>query len=86
MNRVENRLSSIEHTLGHMYATAGDDRATLDTLARRVDRIERRLEFGVKRLTRRSYGASRLVPMENGDKVGSDGVRPCNVTWCEQGS
>lgn len=45
LGRIETRLSSIEHILGHVYATAGDDRAALQSLTRRVERIERRLEI-----------------------------------------
>lgn len=43
--RVETHLSSIERTLGHLYAGAGDDRAAMQSLTRRVERIERRLEL-----------------------------------------
>ncbi|EAR22981.1 hypothetical protein [Nitrococcus mobilis] len=45
LERIETRLSSIEHTVGFIYAGAGDDRATMQGLARRVERIERRLEL-----------------------------------------
>lgn len=43
--RIETRLSGIEHTLGYLYAGAGDDRAAMQALTRRVERIEKRLEL-----------------------------------------
>lgn len=45
LNRIETRLSSIEHTVGYLYAGAGDDRDAMRVLARRMDRVERRLEL-----------------------------------------
>lgn len=45
LNRIETRLSGIEHTIGHLYAGAGDDRDAMRALTRRVDRVERRLEL-----------------------------------------
>lgn len=45
MNRVELRLSAMEQTLGSLYALSGSDRETVNTLARRVERIERRLDL-----------------------------------------
>lgn len=45
LGRIETRLSSIEHTVGLIYAGAGDDRHTMQALTRRVERIERRLEL-----------------------------------------
>lgn len=45
MDRIELRLSAIEQTLGHLFALAGSDRETVSALARRIDRIERRLEL-----------------------------------------
>ena len=43
--RIELRLSAIEQTLGSLYALSGSDRGRLDALARRIERIERRLEL-----------------------------------------
>ena len=43
--RIELRLSAIEQTLGSLYALSGSDRDRLDALARRIERIERRLEL-----------------------------------------
>lgn len=45
LDRIESRLSTIEETIGHLYAQAGGDRDTVRALARRIDRIERRLEL-----------------------------------------
>lgn len=45
LDRIESRLSSIEETIGHLYAQGGSDRDTMRALARRVDRIEQRLEL-----------------------------------------
>tara|TARA_B100002049_G_scaffold93692_1_gene69267 strand:- start:1077 stop:1292 length:216 start_codon:yes stop_codon:yes gene_type:complete len=45
LDRIETRLSSIEHTVGHIYAGAGDDREAMRAMARRIDRIERRLDL-----------------------------------------
>lgn len=42
---VELRLSAVEQTLGSLYALSGSDRESLDSLTRRVERIERRLEL-----------------------------------------
>ncbi|HET7313806.1 hypothetical protein [Salinisphaera sp.] len=44
-DRLETRMSSMKHMLGHMYAATADDRAAVQQLARRVERIERRLEL-----------------------------------------
>jgi hypothetical protein len=43
--RIELRLSAIEQTLGSLYTLSGSDRDRLDALARRIERIERRLEL-----------------------------------------
>jgi hypothetical protein len=45
LNRIELRLSTIEQTLGALYAMSGSDRETLSGLMRRIERIERRLEL-----------------------------------------
>lgn len=45
LNRIELRLSTIEQTLGSLYALSGSDRETMNALMRRVERIERRLEL-----------------------------------------
>lgn len=45
LDRIEIRLSTIEQTLGGLYAMSGTDRGTLDALARRIERIERRLDL-----------------------------------------
>jgi hypothetical protein len=45
LSRIELRLSAIEQTLGNLYALSGSDRETVAALARRVERIERRLEL-----------------------------------------
>ena len=45
LSRIELRLSAIEQTLGSLYALSGSDRERLDSLTRRVERIERRLEL-----------------------------------------
>jgi hypothetical protein len=45
LDRVEIRLSAIEQTLGSMYALSASDRDTLQSVIKRVERIERRLEL-----------------------------------------
>jgi chaperonin cofactor prefoldin len=45
MDRVELRLSVIEQTVGGIFAMMGSDREALQSLARRVERIEHRLEL-----------------------------------------
>lgn len=45
LNRIELRLSAIEQTLGSLYALSGSDRATVNALTRRVERIEQRLQL-----------------------------------------
>lgn len=45
LGRIELRLAAIEQTLGSLYALSGSDRETLNSLTRRVERIERRLEL-----------------------------------------
>jgi len=45
LGRVELRLSAIEQTLGSLYALSGSDRETVQALARRVERLERRAEL-----------------------------------------
>lgn len=45
LDRIDLRLSVIEQTVGSLFAMAGSDRATMQTLTKRVERIERRLEL-----------------------------------------
>lgn len=45
LDRIEIRLSAIEQTLGSLYALSGSDRETVQSLTKRVERIERRLEL-----------------------------------------
>jgi len=45
LNRIELRLSTIEQTLGSLYALAGSDRETMASVIRRIERIERRLDL-----------------------------------------
>lgn len=45
MPRVDLRLSSIEQTLGNLYALSGSDRESMQRLTQRVERIERRLDL-----------------------------------------
>ena len=45
LNRIELRLSAIEQTLGSLYALSGSDRETINSVIRRIERIERRLEL-----------------------------------------
>ncbi|MEI7868377.1 MAG: hypothetical protein WCI11_10825 [Candidatus Methylumidiphilus sp.] len=45
LNRIELRLSIMEQTLGSLYALSGSDRETMNTVIRRVERIERRPEL-----------------------------------------
>ena len=45
LDRIEIRLSAIEQTLGSMYALSASDRDTLQSVIKRVERIERRLEL-----------------------------------------
>ena len=45
LNRIELRLSAIEQTVGSLYALSGSDREIVNSLTRRVERIERRLEL-----------------------------------------
>lgn len=45
LNRIETRLSVIEQTVGGIFAMMGSDREALQSLARRVERIEHRLEL-----------------------------------------
>lgn len=42
LDRIELRLSTIEQTLGSLYALSGSDRETINALTRR---IERRLDI-----------------------------------------
>lgn len=44
-NRIEHRLSTVEHRLAALMAGAAFDRADLDSLRHRIERIERRLEL-----------------------------------------
>ncbi len=43
--RLERRLSTVEHHLAALVSAAAYDRADLDSLRRRVERIEHRLEL-----------------------------------------
>lgn len=45
LNRIEIRLSVIEQTVGGIFAMMGSDREALQSLTRRVERLERRLEL-----------------------------------------
>ncbi|MFZ4703813.1 MAG: hypothetical protein ACOYMG_27530 [Candidatus Methylumidiphilus sp.] len=45
LNRIELPLPIMEQTLGSLYALSGSDRETMNTVIRRVERIERRLEL-----------------------------------------
>jgi archaellum component FlaC len=45
LGRIETRLSAIEQTLGSLYALSGSDRESIQNLARRIERIERRLQL-----------------------------------------
>ena len=45
LGRIDLRLCGIEQTLGSLYALSGSDRETLNTVIRRVERIERRLDL-----------------------------------------
>lgn len=44
LDHIEGRLASIEKTLGHLFAIGGSDLDAVLALARRVERIERRLD------------------------------------------
>ena len=45
LDRMDLRLSVIEQTVGGLYALSASDRETLQTVIRRVERIEHRLEL-----------------------------------------
>ena len=45
LGRIETRLSSIEQTIGSLYALSGSDREAVHSLTRRIERIEQRLEL-----------------------------------------
>ncbi|AHE97147.1 hypothetical protein [Thioalkalivibrio paradoxus] len=45
LSRIETRLSSIEQTIGSLYALSGSDREAAHSLTRRIERIEQRLEL-----------------------------------------
>jgi hypothetical protein len=45
LNRIELRSSIMEQTLGSLYAMSGSDRETMNSVIRRVERIEHRLEL-----------------------------------------
>jgi hypothetical protein len=45
LSRIELRLSTIEQTLGSLYALSGSDREQMTALTRRVERIERGLDL-----------------------------------------
>lgn len=44
-DRLEHRLSTVEHHLAALVSAAAFDRGDLDSLRRRVERIEHRLEL-----------------------------------------
>jgi tetrahydromethanopterin S-methyltransferase subunit G len=44
-DRIEHRLATVEHRLAAIMAAAAFDRADLDSLRHRIERIERRLEL-----------------------------------------
>lgn len=45
LDRMDLRLSVIEQTIGSLYALSASDRDTLQSVIKRVERIERRLEL-----------------------------------------
>ncbi|MFP4062275.1 MAG: hypothetical protein ACLFS2_05720 [Halochromatium sp.] len=45
LDRMDLRLSAIEQTIGSLYALSASDRETLQSVIKRVERIERRLEL-----------------------------------------
>ncbi len=45
LNRIELRLSVMEQTLGSLYALSGSDREPMNSVIRRVEKIEQRLEL-----------------------------------------
>ena len=45
LGRIETRLSSIEQTIGSLYALSGSDREAVHSLTRRIERIEQRLDL-----------------------------------------
>ncbi|WP_462322889.1 hypothetical protein [Halochromatium sp.] len=45
MERIELRLSTIEQTLGGLYALSASDRETLQGALKRIERIEQRLDL-----------------------------------------
>jgi archaellum component FlaC len=45
LDRIELRLSVIEQTVGSLFAMSGSDRETMQQLALRVERLERRAEL-----------------------------------------
>jgi hypothetical protein len=45
LDRMDLRLSAIESTLGSLYALSASDRDTIQSVIKRVERIERRLEL-----------------------------------------
>lgn len=45
LDRMDVRLSAIEQTIGSLYALSASDRETLQSVIKRVERIERRLEL-----------------------------------------
>ncbi|MBK1619631.1 hypothetical protein CKO42_14520 [Lamprobacter modestohalophilus] len=45
LDRIDLRLSTIEQTLGGLYALSASDRDALTHLTRRVERIEQRLSL-----------------------------------------
>lgn len=45
LDRIDLRLSTIEQTVGSLYALSASDRETLQGVIKRVERIERRLDL-----------------------------------------
>jgi archaellum component FlaC len=45
LDRMDLRLSVIEQTIGSLYALSASDRETLQSVIKRVERIERRLDL-----------------------------------------
>ena len=62
LKRIELPLAAMKQTLGSLYALSSSDRETITSVIRRVERIERRLDFPIirsdppKRLKRRRNG------------------------------
>lgn len=45
LERIEIRQTAMESTLGNLYALSASDRDTLQSVIKRVERLERRLEL-----------------------------------------